>query len=72
MKDIDNWASLRGYPPNHWSLEPGFVTTGSPTIYCQAPSGKVLHRQDDYQGGGEELSEALPESQERLRLQEGP
>ena len=59
MKDIDNWAILRGYPPNHWSLEPGFVTTGSPTIYCQAPSGKVLHRQDDYQGGGEELSEAL-------------
>jgi hypothetical protein len=27
------------------------VTSGSPTIYLQAPDGKVLHRQDDYRPG---------------------
>ena len=37
----------------------GFVTTGKPTIYVQAPDGKVLHRQDDYQGGAPELAEAI-------------
>lgn len=50
LKDIDNWAIIRGYPKGHWALDPGFVQTGNPTIYCQAPTGKVLHRQDDYDG----------------------
>jgi hypothetical protein len=57
--DLANWAIIRGYSPDHWALKPGFVTSGSPTIYCQAPTGKVLHRQDDYQGGGKALAEAL-------------
>lgn len=39
--------------PDHWSLtdtETGkriFRTDGTPTVYVQAPDGKVLHRQDD-------------------------
>jgi hypothetical protein len=28
----------------------GFVTTGTPTIYLQQPSGKVLLRRDTYDG----------------------
>jgi hypothetical protein len=28
--------------------EPLYVTTGTPTVYCQAPDGKVLHRQDAF------------------------
>ena len=42
-------ASLR-------QLDPGFVTTGKPTIYVQSADGKVLHRQDDYDGGAPERS----------------
>lgn len=41
---------------DHWSLadtetgKPAFKNDGSPTIYVQAPDGKVLHRQDDDKG----------------------
>jgi hypothetical protein len=46
--------------PDDWAGKPaGFVTTGNPTIYCQAPSGRVLHRQDDYSGGAEAAAEAI-------------
>lgn len=42
---------VQDYPPDHWAVKgAGFVTTGKPTIYLQAPSGKVLHRQDSYSG----------------------
>lgn len=48
------------YAPDHWAIaRQGFVTSGRPTIYVQAPDGTVLHRQDDYQGGAEALAEAL-------------
>lgn len=57
--DLPGWAVVRHYGADHWSVQPGFVKTGSPTIYCQAPGGKVLHRQDDYDGGGEALVQAL-------------
>lgn len=47
------------YGPTDWAVErAGFVTSGSPTIYLQAPDGRVLHRQDDYDGPGP-LAEAL-------------
>lgn len=62
----DAWASVEpavkdrfavwSVPPDHWSLkdgetgEPVFKATGSPTVYCQAPGGKSLHRQDDFTG----------------------
>lgn len=52
-------VKVQDYPPDHWAVkDTGFVTTGNPTIYCQAPDGKVLHRQDDYRGP-EALAEAL-------------
>jgi hypothetical protein len=44
---------LWSVPPDHWSLrdldakKPAFKVDGSPTIYCQAPDGRVLWRQDD-------------------------
>jgi hypothetical protein len=56
--------SIRDYPPDHWSLAVGFVTTGQPTVYCQAPSGKVLHRQDDYAGGADATVTALRRAKE--------
>lgn len=37
----------------------GAVRDGRPTVYVQAPSGKVLHRQDDYAGGPEKLAGAI-------------
>ncbi len=50
---------VQDYPPDHWAVkDSGFVTTGKPTIYCQAPDGKVLHRQDEYRGP-EALAEVL-------------
>ncbi len=48
---------VRSYPPDHWHLTdlktrvPGFVTNGTPTIYLLSKDGKVLHRQQDYNGG---------------------
>jgi hypothetical protein len=41
IKDINDWAIVRGYPPGHWALTPGFVQSGSPTVYCQTPSSNV-------------------------------
>jgi hypothetical protein len=51
---------VQSYPPSHWAVtKAGFHTTGKPTVYVQAPSGKVLHRQDDYADGAEGLAQAL-------------
>jgi hypothetical protein len=50
---------VQDYAPTDWAVkEAGFVTTGSPSIYLQHPSGKVLHRQDDY-SSPEQLAEAI-------------
>ncbi len=54
----DQYA-VRDFAPDHWALKPGFVTAGKPTIYCQDPEGKVLHRQDDFAGGADALVAAL-------------
>lgn len=49
-------TTLWSVPPDHWSLtnletgKPIFRTNGKPTLYVQAPDGKVLHRQDDFAG----------------------
>jgi hypothetical protein len=52
--------AVQSYDPANWAVErSGFVTGGKPTIYVQAPSGKVLHRQDDYEGGAPALAEAI-------------
>jgi hypothetical protein len=45
--------------PTDWSFRPGFEVKGQPTIYCQAPDGGVLHRQDDLAGGVEAAVEAI-------------
>jgi hypothetical protein len=51
---------VRDYAPDDWAVQQvGFVTSGKPTIYIQAPSGKVLHRQNDYEGGAERLAGAI-------------
>lgn len=68
--DFDNCpAELRdlyvfnAYAPDDFEVaRVGFVTTGEPTIYCQAPNGKVLHRQDDYKDGAIGLQKALRRS----------
>jgi len=50
---------VQAYPPEHWAVaNSGFVTDGRPTIYMQAPDGKVLHRQNDY-AGPEDLAQAI-------------
>jgi len=50
---------VQDYSPDHWAVALcGFYTAGHPTIYLQQPSGKVLHRQDDYDGP-QRLAEAL-------------
>jgi hypothetical protein len=51
---------VQSYAPEHWTVaRSGFVTSGKPTIYLQAPTGQVLHRQDDYADGAEGLARAL-------------
>src|SRR2546421_415479 len=40
FKESAEAFAVRDYPPSHWSLQPGFVTTGQPTVYCQTPTGK--------------------------------
>lgn len=60
--------AVQAYPPEHWAVaQAGFVTTGMPTIYLQAPDGVVLHRQDDYQGGAEALAVALRKADPNYR-----
>jgi hypothetical protein len=50
---------VRNYTPDHWHVaKAGFVTNGHPTIYLQAPDGKVLHRSNGYPGP-EKLAEAI-------------
>ena len=53
---------VQSYDPSHWAVaNAGFHTTGQPTIYLQAPDGKVLHRQDEYRGP-DKLAEAIRKS----------
>jgi hypothetical protein len=50
---------VQAYDPSHWAVkDAGFVTGGSPTVYLQARDGKVLHRQDSYDGP-QKLAEAI-------------
>lgn len=58
----------QSFPPGHWKVvRDRFVSTGAPTIYFQAPSGEVLHRQDDYKGGAPALAAALQKADPRYR-----
>lgn len=59
--DIASACVLWSVPPDHWSLKDidtkttVFKVDGKPTIYAQAPDGKVLWRQDDDAGAIENL-----------------
>jgi len=56
LADIASQCLVQDYSPDHWAVaRAGFYTAGKPTIYVQAPDGKVLHRQDDYTDGAEGL-----------------
>lgn len=63
---------VHDYPPDHWAVaECGFVTSGKPTIYCQAADGRVLHRQDRYRGP-EALAEVLRKADPRYAPEKDP
>lgn len=64
---------VRAYPPDHWAVaSSGFVTGGRPTIYFQSTDGKVLHRQDDYEGGAEQLAQALRKADPSYKPEQDP
>ncbi len=55
---------VQEYAPEHWHVaQAGFATGGRPSIYLLLPQadgkGKVLHHQDDYQGGAQALARAI-------------
>ena len=63
---------VQDYPPDHWAVrDVGFQCGGEPTIYCQAPDGKVLHRQDGYRGA-EALAEVLRKADPSYRPEKDP
>jgi hypothetical protein len=60
LADLAGGFLVQSYAPDQWAVaRAGFQTGGKPTIYVQAPSGKVLHRQDDYADGADGLRRAL-------------
>jgi hypothetical protein len=63
---------LKDYDPEDWEVSrSGFYTKGSPTIYVQAPSGKVLHRQDAYTGPGD-LAAVLRKANDQYKPEADP
>jgi hypothetical protein len=63
---------LKDYDPNDWEVaRSGFYTKGSPTIYVQAPSGKVLHRQDSYEGPAD-LASVLRKANDQYKAEADP
>jgi hypothetical protein len=63
---------VKDYSPDHWAVQgAGFVTTGNPTIYCQAADGTVLHRQDVYRGPAA-LAEVLRKADPTYNPQHDP
>jgi hypothetical protein len=63
---------LKDYDPTDWEVaRSGFFTKGVPTIYVQAPSGKVLHRQDSY-AGAQDLAGVLRKANEQYKAEADP
>ena len=63
---------LKDYDPTDWEVaRSGFFTQGSPTIYVQAPTGKVLHRQDSYTGA-EDLAGVLRKANDQYKAEADP
>lgn len=64
---------VQDYSPDHWTVQNvGFYTAGSPTIYVQLPSGRVVHRQDDYSDGAAGLATALRKADPNYRREGDP
>jgi len=60
LKDLAKDFLIQYYEPSNWAVrDAGFKTDGNPTIYVQAPDGRVLHRQDDYKDGADGLRKVL-------------
>ncbi|MGE3809130.1 MAG: hypothetical protein AB7K24_31080 [Gemmataceae bacterium] len=60
LADLSSTFLVQAYAPDNWAVSrAGFQTSGNPTIYLQEPSGKVLHRQDDYDDGPTGLRKAM-------------
>jgi hypothetical protein len=59
--DVKDRCLVKEYAPDHWSVRgAGFKTDGHPTVYVQAPDGKVLHRQDDADNVAQAVRKADP------------
>lgn len=69
VKDL---VVVNAYPPTHWAVQNlGFKTDGRPTVYVQAPDGRVLHRQDEYRGK-DKLVEAIRKADPNYRPDRDP
>jgi hypothetical protein len=62
---------VQDYAPTDWAVQCGFKTDGKPTIYLQAPDGKVLHRADAY-AGPDNLASAIRKADESYRPDADP
>lgn len=59
--EVRDRCLVKDYAPDHWAVKgAGFKADGHPTVYVQAPDGKVLHRQDDGEGVAEAVRKADP------------
>jgi hypothetical protein len=60
LRELARDFLIQYYEPLNWAVrDVGFKTDGNPTIYVQAPDGRVLHRQDDYKDGADGLRKVL-------------
>ena len=59
LSPLKDTLLVQDYAPTEWETRPGFANGGHPTIYLQAPDGKVLYHRDDYQQGPEGIAGAV-------------
>lgn len=61
------------FPPNAWQVQDSGLAAGQPfSISVLTPSGAVLHRQSDYEGGISSLAEALRNAKDDYRADLSP
>lgn len=63
---------VRAYPPDHFALKAQGFKTDADGVYVQAPDGKVLHRQDDLDGGAPAVAESLLRAKKDYDLKRDP
>lgn len=64
--DVKDRLLIQTYTPDAWAVKDAGFKPGN-QIYLTAPDGKVLHRQEDYAGGGPKLIEAVRKAQASYR-----